>query len=492
MEQTSVTHCWLLFPLAATALPASQMKRATQLLRRQGWKSFCWLVVPAIYLGLFGEFSIGDGTILPPSLIVVGACMLLFVVFAAIHFRRLGHFSLLFPSAWYLFATCLSGWHSASHLHWIRGVMEVALAFCFLLFPYFFLRNRRQLELCLRVLVLLAVATVLFAVLQAVLFPFVRGVLASLYLREDLWWIVGWGWRGRLAGNWVHPSYLGSVLNVAAPFALLRYVRADTDRRRAIALMLYLTLTGGIALTGTRTPLVACLASSAIFIILARARRRGWAALACATTLVVTLSLFHFRFAPPDVGSTSPLPRSFALAERLELRGSKSVATLGMRWITQGEALSLFRTSPLFGIGMRNYPDRARGDPMAQFSIHNSLVQNLTEAGLFGLTAFLVLMGAALRVDFRPKLSSRPELRPLRAAFFCSSAAILLESLAENSLAVWQILALFWLVRGMSLVVAQRPGAFLSRQSFVGLERHNPTASQSQEKALVSLPVVAG
>ncbi|HEX6905436.1 MAG TPA: hypothetical protein VF154_02415, partial [Terriglobales bacterium] len=101
MEQTSVTHCWLLFPLAATALPASQMKRATQLLRRQGWKSFCWLVVPAIYLGLFGEFSIGDGTILPPSLIVVGACMLLFVVFAAIHFRRLGHFSLLFPSAWY-------------------------------------------------------------------------------------------------------------------------------------------------------------------------------------------------------------------------------------------------------------------------------------------------------------------------------------------------------------------------------------------------------
>ena len=491
MEQTSVSHCWLLFPVTATALSAI-LERAPRLLRRHGWESLCWVVVPAIYLGLFGEFSIGGGTILPPSLIIVGACMLLFVAFAAIHFRRVGHFPLLFPVAWYLLAACLSGWHSASHLHWIRGVMEVALAFCFLLFPYFFLRNRRQLESCLKMVVLLAAATVLFAVLQAVLFPFVRSGLALLYLREDLWWIVGWGWRGRMAGNWVHPSYLGSVLNVAAPFALLRYVRADTSRTRALALLLYLTLAAGVALTGTRTPLVAFLASSGTFVILAQARRRGWAALACAATLIVTLSLFHFRFAPPDVGSTSQLPRSFALAERLELRGSKSMATIGMRWITQGQALSLFRTSPLFGIGMRNYPDRARGDPMAQFSIHNSLVQNLTEVGLFGLTAFLVLMGAALRADFRPRLSSLPQLRPLRAAFFCSSAAILLESLAENSLAVWQILALFWLVRGMSLVVAQRPAAFLSRQSFAGLERHSPTESQSQEKALVSLPAVVG
>jgi O-antigen ligase len=135
-----------------------------------------------------------------------------------------------------------------------------------------------------------------------------------------------------------------------------------------------------------------------------------------------------------------------------------------MRWITQGEALRLFRASPLFGIGLRNYPDRARAaDPMAEFSIHDSLVQNLAELGVFGLAAFLLLVICALRADFRPPLSAFPELRPLRTALFCSSAAILLESLLENSLAIWQVLALFWLLRGVALVISRNPAAFLNR-----------------------------
>jgi O-antigen ligase len=135
-----------------------------------------------------------------------------------------------------------------------------------------------------------------------------------------------------------------------------------------------------------------------------------------------------------------------------------------MRWATQRAALRLFRATPIFGIGMRNYPDRARGsDPMAEFSIHNSLIQNLTELGVFGFAAFLFLLFRALQADFRPPLAACPELRPLRAALFCSSAAILLESLLENSLAIWQVLALFWLLRGVALVISQNPAAFLNR-----------------------------
>jgi O-antigen ligase len=100
---------------------------------------------------------------------------------------------------------------------------------------------------------------------------------------------------------------------------------------------------------------------------------------------------------------------------------------------------------------------------MAEFSIHDSLVQNLAELGVFGLAAFLLLLFCALRADFRPPLSAFPELRPLRAALFCSSAAILLESLLENSLAIWQVLALFWLLRGLALVISKNPAAFLNR-----------------------------
>lgn len=492
-KQTSGTAYWLLFPLVAMTAPASLASGMSKTMHRHAWKLFCFIVLPAIYLGLLGEFSIGGRTVVPPSLILVGGSMLLFSGFAAMHFRRLLKFPLVLPVTWYLLAVSLSGWHSVSHLHWTRGLIEVLLGFCFLLFPHLFLRNRRQLELCLNVLVLLAISTVLFAILQTVAFASIRGALALVYRKEDLWWIVGWGWRGRLAGNWVHPSYLGSVLNVAAPFALLRYVRADTAPKLGIALIWYLTLAAGIALTGTRTPTLAFFLASAVFIGLVKNRRRAWTALACAAAVVISLSLFHFRFAPPDVGSTASLPETMALMDRLELRGSRKLATVNMRWITDREALSLFRTSPWFGIGMRNYPDRALGDPMAQFSIHNSVVQNLTELGVFGLAAFLALVGAALRTDFRPRLVSVPELQPLRAALFCSSCAILLESLAENSLAVWQVLALFWLMRGISLVISQHPTAFLNCGVSAGrAKRQYRTRSSSQEGSFASFPIAAG
>jgi O-antigen ligase len=459
-----VPFFWLLFPLAVVAAPAYPIAAASGAWQRYPWKVLCFLLLPTFYLGMIREFSVGQGTIIPPSLVIAGACMLLCVPFYALHFRRLQRFPLLFPMAWYFIAACLSGWHSVSHLHWLRGVMELGLAFCFLLFPYYFLQHRREIELCLTALVALATGTVVFSVMQAVFFVPLRGLLQHLYRLQDLWWIVGWGWRGRLAGNWLHPSYLGSVLNVAAPFALLRYASAQAGARRALALACYLVLAAGIALTGTRTPLLVFLLSSVAFLLLAQCPWRVWTALAGAAAVAVTLSMFHFRLAPPDVGSKALLPKSFSLAERLEFRNSKNTATLDMRWITQGEALRLFRASPIFGIGLRNYPDWARGaDPMAEFSIHDSLVQNLAELGVFGLAAFLILMICALGADFRPLLSAFPKLRPLRAALFCSAAAILMESLLENSLAICQVLALFWLLRGVALEISQNPAAFLNR-----------------------------
>ena len=479
---------WLLFPLAVVAAPAHHVTAAGGVWQRHSWKVLCLLVLPALYLGMIREFSIGQGTIIPPSLVIVGACMLLCIPFYALHFPRLRRFPLLLPMLWYFLAACLSGYHSVSHLHWLRGVLELGLAFCLLLFPYFFLRSRRDIELCLNVLVTLAAATVVFSIAQAVFFGPLRGLLQRIYRLQDLWWIVGWGWRGRLAGNWLHPSYLGSVLNVAAPFALLHYARAEASRQRALALAYYLVLAAGITLTGTRTPLLAFLLSSAAFLLLARCRRHVWMAPAAAVMVALTLSMFHFRLAPPDVGSKALLPKSFSLAERLEFRNSKNTATLDMRWITQGEALRLFRASPIFGIGMRNYPDGARSDPMAEFSIHDSLVQNLAELGVFGLAAFLLLVICALRSDFRPPLSAFLELRPLRAALFCSSAAILLESLLENSLAIWQVLALFWLLRGVALVISQNPAAFLNRPA-AALESGHTSQSHPGSRDLLFDPL---
>ena len=487
LEQTSVASFWLLFPFAAVvAIPAVSIPAASSTVARHSWKFLCLVLLPVIYCGLFREFTIGS-SIVAPSLIVVGACMFLFSVFMVTQVRRLRRFPLLIPAVCYFLAACLSGLHSVSHLHWIRGVLELGLAVCFLLYPYFFLNNDRQVQLVLRVLVALAAGTVVFALLQTVLFAPLRSVVSALYRREDLWWIVGWGWRGRLAGNWVHPSYLGSVLNVAAPFALLHYARVP----RRLSLVLYLVIAGGIVLTGTRTPLLAFFLGSVAFVILAR-RPRAWTALAYAGVLAIALSFFHFRFAPPDVGSRGFVLQTMSLVERFELERSNNITTLNMRRITQGEAFSLFRTSPIVGIGMRNYPDRARGsDPVAEYSIHNSLMQNLAELGGFGLAAFLILIFGALRADFRPQLSRFPALRPLRAALFCSSAAILVESLAENSLAIWQVLCLFWLIRGISLVIAQHPVAFLNGPS-LGTEHTDQAHPGSPEHRFDALETAVG
>jgi O-antigen ligase len=490
LEQTSVAFYWLLFPFAAVvAIPAVSIPAARSAVARHSWKLLCLVLLPVIYWGLFREFAIGRGSIVAPSLLVIGACMFLFAVFMLTNVRRLKRFPLLFQMACYFLAACLSGVHSISYLHWARGVLELGLAFCFLLYPYFFLSDRRQVELSLKVLVVLAAGTVVFAILQAVLFSPLRGMVSALYRREDLWWIVGWGWRGRLAGNWVHPSYLGSVLNVAAPFALLHYARAP----RRLSLALYLVIAAGIVLTGTRTPLLSFFLSSVAFIVLSR-RPRALTALAYAGVLAITLSFFHFRFAPPDVGSRGFVLKTMSLVERLELGRSKNRATLDMRWITQSEALTLFRTSPILGIGMRNYPDRARdSDPMAVYSIHNSLIQNLAELGTFGLVAFLILIFGALRSDFRPQLARFPALRPLRAALFCSSAAILLESLAENSLAIWQVLSLFWLIRGIALVIAQHPAAFLNGPvPVLGTEHTDQAHPGSPEHRLDALETAVG
>jgi len=53
------------------------------------------------------------------------------------------------------------------------------------------------------------------------------------------------------------------------------------------------------------------------------------------------------------------------------------------------------------------------------------------------------------------------ELQNLRYALLCSSLAIVMESLTDNSFYVWQVWCLFWLIRGLSAAIAARPEAFI-------------------------------
>jgi O-antigen ligase len=127
------------------------------------------------------------------------------------------------------------------------------------------------------------------------------------------------------------------------------------------------------------------------------------------------------------------------------------------------EALYLFVQNPILGVGSRNYVDRSllAGDNAGTYP-HNFLAEQAAESGIVGTATLLVLLAVTLYRDLRNVPKMEDGLRSLRYALFCGALAIIIEALAENSLYVWQIWCVMWLLRGISAKVAFRPSQFLA------------------------------
>ena len=439
----------------ASAPPLPKMQQ------RYAWDYLCYVLLPVTFLGFIGAFTVGKKTIVTPSLLVVGASTVVVALFALRHWSQLKNFPLLWPMAGYLAAVILSGIHSISHLHWLRGVLETGVSFCFVVYPYFFLRNRQQLLRGIHVLIALGVLTVSFVFLQTFWFNEMPRFMRVLYRVQDIWWISSWTAGGRVVGNWIHPGFLSSLLDLMAPLPLLFYFQ-EKRPRRFVWLGVFSYLAGCLLLANTRTSAIALAISVALFGYLMRNWRKTVLALLCALAMGVVLPQVAHRYGKPVYISAKEFGDADIL-ERFELFDIRNLRTIEMRRITQRVALELFKGHPLFGIGMRNYPDRAKMlDPMAAFSVHNIIVQHLTETGLLGLFAFTILIIAAMRSDFQRSRWDSGDLQSIRYALLASSVAVLLESLAKNSLYVWQVAATFWLIRGMALTISARPKDFVS------------------------------
>jgi putative inorganic carbon (HCO3(-)) transporter len=141
------------------------------------------------------------------------------------------------------------------------------------------------------------------------------------------------------------------------------------------------------------------------------------------------------------------------------------VESRGLMWM---EALSFFVQHPVIGIGARNFPDLSVTG--ANMATHNIYLEVAAETGAIGLIAFLYLLYRALRIDLNRGKSSLPqELQNLRYALLCSALSIVLESITDNDFYVWQVWCLFWLIRGLSAVIAARPQAFIENHDVRGI-----------------------
>ncbi len=415
----------------------------TWLMRRWAWILLCYLSIPAVAAGEFGRFETGGGTLIAPSLIVVAVWALGFFLAMLLErgksFRRL---PLIGPFAVFWLAIALSLINAVSVLHWARGLLEAILGFAFFAYGQVYLKDRRQLVACLRILVWLAVFTVVFGVLQHALFDSLEGLFALLYSKSEIPFIEMWHSQGRMVANWVHPSDFGSLLNIAAPIALYYYLSAK--EKRLVPFLLFLAIAAGILLTATRTPIIAFCLSSAVLCFLMRARKIGVFIMSSAVLLLV-------------VG-----PSLFSLtSQRFNFSDEGNLGTVDERKLLWFEAASFFVQHPVVGIGARNFTDQVEAVP--DMPVHNAYLEAATETGTIGLLAFLYLLYRAFRVDFSARKICLPrDVQNLKHALFCSSLAIAVESLTDNDFYVWQVWCLFWLVRGFSAAIVARPERFIS------------------------------
>jgi O-antigen ligase len=418
----------------------------TWLMRRRAWFLLCCLLIPAIGAGELWTVEIGDGTLIAPSLIVVAVCATaFFLVVLSSKDQPFWQLPLAGSFAAFWLAILLSVINSVSVLHWARGLLEAILGFAFFAYPYVYLKNRRQLSFCLRVLIGLAASTVIFGLLQDTLFDSVRRFFPIMYSRLEIPFIEEWQAQGRMVANWVHPSNFGSLLNIAAPIAL--YFALNTRKNRWAPLLAFLLIACGILLTATRTPIIAfCLSNTLLYVLMRRRMAGLWTLTGAIILLLVAAPLFSVSL------------ERFKFSEQENLL---TVETRGLMWL---EAVSFFIQHPVIGIGARNFPDQTLLDP--NVPTHNIYLEVAAETGAIGLIAFLYLLYRALRIDLiRGKSGLPQELQSMRYALLCSSLSIVLESFTDNDFYVWQVWCLFWLTRGLSAVIAARPQAFIENHA---------------------------
>jgi O-antigen ligase len=112
---------------------------------------------------------------------------------------------------------------------------------------------------------------------------------------------------------------------------------------------------------------------------------------------------------------------------RAQLENSQAVvsnSSIGVRFNVERVARNIWRTSPIYGIGLK-YFNTGQFGPFSQAA--NNIVDNeLAESGVIGLAGFVVLQGAVLSAGFR-----RGRREPLAAAGFGAVAGLLAHGMVD-------------------------------------------------------------
>lgn len=411
-------------------------------LRRWPQQVLCWIILPSLAVGALGTFEVGGGTVVTPTQLLLVLVIGMYAL-GCLTQHRASELPLWKSFGAYWAVVVLSVLPAVNRFHWLRGLLDLTLAYGCLVYAYFELRTRAQLERVLKIQVALGVACSLFGFLQYWFIDSVRSLFGLLYADFQIQTIESRFVQGYGTSNWAEPADFGSFLNLSAPLALYLLLKARSRRMVALWGAAYLLIASGVVLTATRAVMIAFVLSSVLLVALVRVNVKRVVIPALVFAVVISMSL------------------AFAHSlERFDLNDASNEVTLEQRSLLRLEALYLFVQNPVVGVGARNFSDRGFFvDDVT--TAHNLVMQVAAETGILGLVTLFVLF---TRLCF-PLKKARSEgdsndLRHLRYALFCPAVAILTESMAQNSFFVWQIGALFWLLQGASFAVAARPKDF--------------------------------
>jgi O-antigen ligase len=208
------------------------------------------------------------------------------------------------------------------------------------------------------------------------------------------------------AGGPLDPNFFGQVLVATAMLALYLALSARDRSGRAIGLAAFAACLAASAFTGSRGALVAAAAAFILVLLLAPVPRGLVAAIGA---LAVVAGLL---FLPPGLKARVGLPTSAADSAQVAAVTKGSEGALRGRTSENLAALRMFRDYPILGVGpghfqlkYLDYSEEIGLDPrLAPRDAHSLYLEALSETGIVGAGALLIVLWLALRGAWRARL----------------------------------------------------------------------------------------
>lgn len=413
------------------------------------YQIFLFLVLPSVLIGVTDFFELGIVTVemafLIPALNLIPytLCRALSRNYperhALLQGYRLSPRLMLFSLACFMSAF----WAAKYPTQALRAIgVFFVIPFFFYLYTSHAIQRLANVKQIATVIVAL---TAFYSTIMGIIQLFRRGTFAMIarnivIFREDQqekMWLGTYG-EGKIISVWPDSASFGHVLCFSLPLAFGLALLAKSTRARCFHMLSLLLISTGILITGNRTDILGAGAAVALFLL------GYWGKSATVRGLFVKFALLA-SIAVAVVVTT----RESNGLRRLLMPEEWDKRTASSRTILMQEGIRMFKSSPLFGIGLDNFvwnQNYQQGDIIIVGNYaHNLFIQILAETGVVGFAAFLFLLAGIFRlapVTWRYRTASEYD-------FFCflfliGSIVMILQGLVENSIFYIQTAALWW------------------------------------------------